>query len=220
MYEKITQNGRSDQKHNHKKRKRNCRKKLCFNVIGKWSRMTHYGLQRGTRWRSWLRHCATNRKIAASIPDGVNGIFHLYNTSGQPMALGLTQPLTEMSTRNISLGGRADILTNVMCRLSGNLGVSTFRKPLGFSRLVMGLLYLTNYSKSSVRRQTQISKVSNTYRPITLLSSAITLLISLWMKRMISSWNFVPLSNYMWMGEQILIKLGIRKMQWNVTAPS
>jgi hypothetical protein len=24
---------------------------------------------------SWLRHCATNRKVAGSIPDGVIGIF-------------------------------------------------------------------------------------------------------------------------------------------------
>ena len=24
-----------------------------------------------TRWRSWLRHCATNRKVAGSIPGGV-----------------------------------------------------------------------------------------------------------------------------------------------------
>jgi hypothetical protein len=31
---------------------------------------------RGTRWRSSLRHCATNRKIASSIPDGVTVIFH------------------------------------------------------------------------------------------------------------------------------------------------
>jgi hypothetical protein len=29
-----------------------------------------------TRWRSWLRHCATNRKVADLIPDGVTGIFH------------------------------------------------------------------------------------------------------------------------------------------------
>jgi hypothetical protein len=28
------------------------------------------------RWRSWLRHCATNRKFAGSVPDGVTGIFH------------------------------------------------------------------------------------------------------------------------------------------------
>jgi hypothetical protein len=30
----------------------------------------------GTRWRSWLRHCATNRNVAGSIPNGVTGIFH------------------------------------------------------------------------------------------------------------------------------------------------
>jgi len=26
---------------------------------------------RGTQWRSWARHCATSRKVAGSIPDGV-----------------------------------------------------------------------------------------------------------------------------------------------------
>jgi hypothetical protein len=31
---------------------------------------------RGTRWRSWLRYCATSRKVAGSIPNGVTGIFH------------------------------------------------------------------------------------------------------------------------------------------------
>ena len=30
----------------------------------------------GPRWRSWLRHCATSRKVAGSIPDGVIGIFY------------------------------------------------------------------------------------------------------------------------------------------------
>ena len=30
----------------------------------------------GTQWRSWLRHCATSRNVAGSIPDGVIGIFH------------------------------------------------------------------------------------------------------------------------------------------------
>ena len=35
-----------------------------------------YHLDRATRWRSWLRHCATSRKVAGSIPDGVFGIFH------------------------------------------------------------------------------------------------------------------------------------------------
>ena len=61
----------------------------------------------GTRWRSWLRPCATSRKVAGSIPDGVIAIFHRHNPSGHTMALGLTQPLTEMSTRNISWGLKA-----------------------------------------------------------------------------------------------------------------
>jgi len=28
------------------------------------------------QWRGWLRHYATNRKVAGSILDGVSGIFH------------------------------------------------------------------------------------------------------------------------------------------------
>ena len=38
--------------------------------------------------------------MVGSIPDGVTGIF----PSSRIMVLGLTQPLTEMSTRNISWG--------------------------------------------------------------------------------------------------------------------
>jgi hypothetical protein len=60
----------------------------------------------GTRWRSWSRHCATSWKVAGLIPDCVIGIFHWHNPSGHTMALGSTQPLTEMSTRNISWGGK------------------------------------------------------------------------------------------------------------------
>jgi hypothetical protein len=56
----------------------------------------------GTRWRSCLKHCATNRNVAGSIPDGVSGIFHRHNRFGRTVALGSTQPLTEMSTGNFS----------------------------------------------------------------------------------------------------------------------
>jgi len=37
------------------------------------------------------------------IPDGITGIFH-YCNPGRKIALASTQPLTEMSTRNISWG--------------------------------------------------------------------------------------------------------------------
>ena len=66
------------------------------------------------------------------------------------MALGLTQPLTEKSTRNIfwgvkAAGARADNLTTFMCRLSLNQGVSNSWIPRGLSKPVMGLLYLYLY---------------------------------------------------------------------------
>ena len=54
-------------------------------------------------WRSWLRYCATSRKIAGLIPDGVTGIFHI---PCRTMALRSTQPLTEVSTRDNSKGGK------------------------------------------------------------------------------------------------------------------
>jgi hypothetical protein len=53
----------------------------------------------GALWRSSLRHYATNRNVAGSIPDGVTGIFHWHNRSGRTMAQGSIQPLTEKSTR-------------------------------------------------------------------------------------------------------------------------
>ena len=87
----------------------------------------------GTRWRSWLSHCATSRKVSGSIPDGVIGIFHWHNPSGRTMALGSNQPLTEMSIRDISWWWvrRVDNLTTFMCRLSWNLGASASWNPSG-----------------------------------------------------------------------------------------
>jgi hypothetical protein len=69
----------------------------------------------GTRW-----------KVEDSISDNVITIFHGHNSSGRTMALQSTQPLTEMSTRNISWGinhltpnghfsGRTAPLTYICC---------------------------------------------------------------------------------------------------------
>ena len=58
----------------------------------------------GSRGDAVGYHCATSRKVAGSIPDGVFGILHWHCPSGRTLALGLTHPLTEMSTRNISFG--------------------------------------------------------------------------------------------------------------------
>jgi hypothetical protein len=50
-----------------------------------------------TRQRSSLRHYATSRKVAGSIPDDVIRFFNL------PICQS-SQPLTEMSTRNLPGG--------------------------------------------------------------------------------------------------------------------
>jgi hypothetical protein len=38
--------------------------------------LTCYFHMRGHAVSQWLRHCATNRKVAGWNPDCVNGIFH------------------------------------------------------------------------------------------------------------------------------------------------
>ena len=45
------------------------------------------------RWRNWLRHCATIRKVVGSIPSSIIGIFHWHTLSCRTMAMGSTPPL-------------------------------------------------------------------------------------------------------------------------------
>jgi hypothetical protein len=51
-----------------------------------------------------VRYCATNQKVAGSIPDDVMEFFIDINPCDRTMALVSTQPLKEMSTRSISWG--------------------------------------------------------------------------------------------------------------------
>jgi len=72
------------------------------------------------------------------------------------MALGLTQPLTEMSTRNVSWEQmrpvhRSDNLTTFMCRLSWNLGASTCWNPRVLSRPIMRFFFFFNIYQFDVR---------------------------------------------------------------------
>jgi hypothetical protein len=43
----------------------------------------------------------TSGKVTGSIPDHVIGFFKIPNPYSRTMAVGSTQPLTEMSTRNL-----------------------------------------------------------------------------------------------------------------------
>ena len=54
-------------------------------------------------WRSWLRHCPKIPKVMGSITNDDTAIFHCLNPSSRTMELGSTQPLTEMSTKDIPL---------------------------------------------------------------------------------------------------------------------
>ena len=74
-------------------------------------------------------------KEAGSIPAGVIGFF----PSDRTMARGSTQPLTEMSTRSISLGGKGGRCMKLTTYhnpvlLSRNLGTLASWNPLGPSR--------------------------------------------------------------------------------------
>ena len=124
----------------------------CLSVSSCWFNLWWSTNSVGTWWHSWLRHWATSRRVTGSIPNGVNGIFHWH--TGCTMALRLTQPLTEMSTGDISWRPvrRTDNLTTFMCRLSWNLGASNSWNPQGLSRPVMGLLYLYIYRPWKIQR--------------------------------------------------------------------
>jgi hypothetical protein len=70
------------------------------------------------RLRSWLRHYTTSQTEEGSISDDVIGFFNWLNPSSSNMALGSTQPLTEVSTRNLPggkrwLGRKAEYLTAI-----------------------------------------------------------------------------------------------------------
>ena len=87
----------------------------------------------GTQRRCWFNNCATIRKVAVSIPDGLTGIFHWHNPSGHTMALGWTQHLQ-------SKGGRCVRLTTLPLSYAVFLEIWE-PKPPGTLSAYLGLLY-------------------------------------------------------------------------------
>jgi hypothetical protein len=102
-----------------------------LSVVHKNCYCLHFGriqLIWGTAVAQWLRYCATNEKVAGSIPDGVMEFFIDTIPSDRTMALRSTQHLTEMS-----ICGRCVRLTTLppsraVVKTSGNLN---FLEPSG-----------------------------------------------------------------------------------------
>jgi hypothetical protein len=55
----------------------------------------------GRRQRSWLRRYHASRKVAGSVRDEVIGFFNCPNPSSRTMASESTQPLREITARNL-----------------------------------------------------------------------------------------------------------------------
>jgi hypothetical protein len=110
-------------------------------------------VQLGMWYHSWLRYNDTSWKVAGSSPDEDIGFFFFSwpNPSSYTMALGSTQPLTEMSTRDILgmflgvKGGQHVGLTTLLpsmrllSRRCGNLNIS---QPYGPPHPVIGISLL------------------------------------------------------------------------------
>ena len=111
----------------------------------------HCGL--GMAVAEWITCCATNREVACSIAYGFSEFFTDIKTSDRTVTLGMTLPLTDMSTRNISWWwSRTDVRLTTYHRpvpLSLNLGPLTSWNTLGHSRHVTGLIYLYFYGLSA-----------------------------------------------------------------------
>jgi len=103
---------------------------------------------RGTAVGQWLRCCAINGKVAGSIPNGVIGVFIDITSFWSHIALGSTQPLTEMNTSSIYLGGKGGRCVRMTtlpppCAVVMKSGNLNFLEPSGHREPVMGLLYLS-----------------------------------------------------------------------------
>ena len=131
-----------------------------LNNIGRWEWIVNrytsgrfiYYLYGGARWCSLLRYFARRREAPGSNPGRVLGSFQVaYCFWPLSVALGSTQPLKEMSTKEFPWGYNvAGAYSRQFCRLNcaecqNKGGSPTFHHPSEFSSLLMRKLYIFIY---------------------------------------------------------------------------
>jgi len=105
--------------------------------------------QQGSAVAQWLRCCATNRKVAGSIPAGISGFFVDIMYFRSHYCPGVNSASNRNEYQECFLGVKAADAGGWQpyhhpVPLSWNLGNLTSWNPLGLSRPVTGLLYLYN----------------------------------------------------------------------------
>jgi hypothetical protein len=132
---------------------------MVFNSAFKGLKLLKKNRERAFKQFKWPRPQCVKALRCKPIGRGFDSRWFHRNYSDRTMALGSAQPLTEISTRNISWGGKGG-----RCIEFKNLpywyadfyeiwGTLTSPNPQGFSRPVMGLLYVTEFSSFNVWRQ-------------------------------------------------------------------
>jgi len=100
----------------------------------------------GTAVAQWLRCCATNRKVAGSIPAGVSGFFIDTKSFRSHYGPGVESASNRNGYQEHLLGGKGGRCVKLTTYhhpvpLSRNLGTLTSWNPLRLFRPVMRLIY-------------------------------------------------------------------------------
>ena len=112
-----------------------------------WGHLHNYLFNSGTAVPQQLRCCATNRKVAGSIPPGVSDFFTDIKSFRSHHGPGFDSASNRNEYQEYFLGGKGGRCVRLTTShhpmpLSRNLGALTSCNPVGLSRPVMGLLYL------------------------------------------------------------------------------